>query len=235
MIWWAWNVLWKRGRNRTRQGFSNTVMGRGIPPHWIRGWKICWGVLLSHEKRIRSDFDLLEVHIKMEHELWLLLKIKFLLGYITWKLLFSTEIKALMEDSTAENFPWWRMGWEHFWLVQVDPPHLLSMEKPVRACWSWDRGLRHLPHTCVVLEKNSYGNNLVFFGDKKEKVLKALLTCTFITWFLNSLDLCSYGSESTNWYTLRGQMTYLGKWFAWGNWGLGGNYVHPTAENLDLH
>ena len=30
-------------------------------------------------------------------------------------------------------------------------------------------------------------------------------------------------------------MTYLGKAFAWGDWGLGGNYVHPTAENLDLH
>ena len=131
-----------------------------------------------------------EVHIKMEHELWLLLKIKFLLGYITWKLLFSTEIKALVEDSTAENFPWWRVGWEYFWLVQVDPPHLLSREKPVRACWSWDRGLRHLPHTCVVLEKKFIQEQSSFFWWQKGKGFKSSFDLYFhhlifkFSWFV---------------------------------------------------
>ena len=111
-------------------------------------------------------------------------------------MLFSTEIKPLVEDCTGGIFPWWKVGWENFWLVQVNPPHPPSRENPVRACWSWDRGLRHLLHICVVLETKFIQGQYSFFDDKKEKLLKALLTCTFITWFLNSLDLCSYSSES---------------------------------------
>ena len=137
--------------------------------------------------------------------------------YITSKLLFSRWIKPLKGDSNWVDFSWWRGEWEKFQLIGVDPPHPPSRKNPVRACSSWNMGLSHLLHTCVVLEKNSYRCNLLFFGDKKEKLSKALFTCTFITWFLIYLDLCSYGSESTKWYTLRGQMTCLGIGFALGD------------------
>ena len=38
---------------------------------------------------------------------------------------------------------------------------------------------------------------------KKEQLLKALLTCTFIPLLLKSFDLRSYGSESTKKYTIK--------------------------------
>ena len=44
---------------------------------------------------------------------------------------------------------------------------------------------------------------LCLFGDKKIHLLKALLTCSFITLLLNSFDLLRYGSKSRKRYTPR--------------------------------
>ena len=59
--------------------------------------------------------------------------------------------------------------------------------------------------TILEVEENFIYSFLLFyyvFGDKKNKLLRALLTCTFIRLLLNSFDLRSYSSKSREAYTL---------------------------------
>lgn len=84
-------------------------------------------------------------------------------------------------------------------------------------------------------EKNFMQSSILLlpFSVKKELVLKALLTCTFLPWLLDSSNLPSYGLKSgkdaNSGYVLRqgslggcsalGEMNILGRWFAWGRLG----------------
>ena len=87
-----------------------------------------------------------------------------------------------------------------------------------------------------------------FFGDKKEKLLKFLLTCVFMPWLYDSFDLFSYSSGSSKIYMPRlllmclavesfGSYSALGEkepgeGFAWGWLGIGGYYELMSNDLL---
>ena len=109
--------------------------------------------------------------------------------------------------------------------------------KRIMGHWFWNKDQQ----TCKFFMQ-SLSNFLLFFWWQKFLFLKALLTCTFILWLLNSFDLLSYRSESNKRYILsqmcleRGECWRLlcqvrGKWLSWEegyvwnwDWGVGGSY-----------
>ena len=67
-----------------------------------------------------------------------------------------------------------------------------------RGHWFWHGGLRHLMHFSTWDSERFQAQPVCFFffRDKKEYLLDIPLTCTFLPWLLDSLDMPRYSSES---------------------------------------
>ena len=75
----------------------------------------------------------------------------------------------------------------------------------IRGLWFWNREWGTWWTLVLGVEENFVQNLpdfMLFFGDKKKKLLKALLTFTCIPRLMKSLDLSCYGSKYRKKYTL---------------------------------
>ena len=75
----------------------------------------------------------------------------------------------------------------------------------MRGHWLWNRGLRHLLHTCIGGWRKFHAEPVCFllFFCIQKKFVKALLTYTNISLLLKSFNLSSHGSELRKRYTIR--------------------------------